>query len=559
MGRPRWASLARGVWSCPGRGVPAAIGGSPAIRLYRVRNGAKSPRTERGARRERGIPREGEPEMGAGKGVGSGYLLTPLGPVLPAVSVGSKSRRPSRAGKVGRRLEAPAWCRCGSRPRCRSLRDLPLKLRQSRRRREGGEGREEGRGGRRGQSPGGGAGTARAWGRGRGHPPGAGPFATAAASPGGRSVCSPPFPAAPFAVAAGPPRRGGGGAPGLTPLGPSCDGAAPPRALNPTGKGWGGERAVKGEEEGAAGPSRRGYAPIAKGKIGGSSGAKPGTTLGSGSNRTSPRDGPGPGSAPWPGWVPRRPDKEVPRLRCMPEESPIRGAEVRLHVPTLRPPGADPARSRVPAPLSWHGGAAPGAGPVSAPLPRSARRVARARPRPACASTELPGYRCCTPAAPCTPSSAPSPEHELLHTPRCTQTLVHARLDARPALHTHPWTPAGTHLHTLRTTRLLPSLPRTPTALSHLGGIRNTPGPLRHAWLQRNGGKRNHSTARAQHRLRQPPGTAPAPLLSSASPGPGPAQGRGRGRRHRRAGDGYRSQHSVFWEARESQRCTNPS
>lgn len=239
--------------------------------------------------------------------MGSGYLRAPLGPVLPAVSVGWKSRRPSRAGKARGRLKVPAWCRCGSRPRCRSLRDLPLKLRQSRRRREGGEGREEGRGGRRGQSPGGGAGTARAWGRGRGHPPGAGPFATAAASPGGRSVCSPPFPTAPFPVAAGPPRRGGGGAPGLTPLGPSCDGAAPPRALNPTGKGRGGERAVKGEEEGAAGPSRRGYAPIAKGKIGGSSGAKAGTTLGPGSNRTSPRDGPGPGSALWPCWVARRP------------------------------------------------------------------------------------------------------------------------------------------------------------------------------------------------------------------------------------------------------------
>lgn len=488
--------------------------------------------------------------------MGSGYLRAPLGPVLPAVSVGWKSRRPSRAGKARGRLKVPAWCRCGSRPRCRSLRDLPLKLRQSRRRREGGEGREEGRGGRRGQSPGGGAGTARAWGRGRGHPPGAGPFATAAASPGGRSVCSPPFPTAPFPVAAGPPRRGGGGAPGLTPLGPSCDGAAPPRALNPTGKGRGGERAVKGEEEGAAGPSRRGYAPIAKGKIGGSSGAKAGTTLGPRSNRTSPRDGPGPGSALWPGWVARRPGQSGAAALFGAGAEPSSGAEVRLHVPTLRPPGADPARSRVPAPLSWHGGAVPGAGSGSASLRRIPKRVARARPQPAYASTELPGHRCCTLRASCTPSLG----HEPLHTPRCTQTPVHARLDARPVLHNAPvdarWytrthaqenlasPQPSPHSHSFVPPRRHPQ--HSAAAASRLAPEKRWKTKPRHSI--------GHSTGSANRRARLRPRCSPLPP-------PGRAQRRAVAVGAGTAGPGLGTAHSTpcFGEAGESQRCTNPS
>lgn len=269
-----------------------------------------------------------------------------------------------------------------------------------------------------------------------------------------------------------------------------------------------------------------------------------------------PATGPGPALPSGPVGSPGARDKAVPRLCLEPGQSPIRGAEVRLHVPTLRPPGADPARSRVPAPLSWHGGAVPGAGSGSASLRRSPKRVARARPQPAYASTELPGHRCCTLRASCTPSLG----HEPLHTPRCTQTPVHARLDARPVLHNAP-VDARWYTRTHAQENLASPQP-SPHSYSfvpprrhpqHSAAAASRLAPEKR-WKTKPRHSIGHSTGSANRRARPRPRCSPPPP-------PGRAQRRAVAVGAGTAGPGLGTAHSTpcFGEAGESQRCTNPS
>lgn len=100
------------------------------------------------------------------------------------------------------------------------------------------------------------------------------------------------------------------------------------------------------------------------------------------------------------------------------------------------------------------------------------------------------------PAPPwCPPGSTPPPctltgAHALVHTHRRARPW-----GARTAVHAHPR-----------------SAPPVPRLCPGPGGVRIPLGASApHLAPQKKGGKRNQPTARAQHRHRQPPGTAPTP------------------------------------------------
>lgn len=494
--------------------------------------------------RERGEDGEGTPGRGGGgaRGLpGRGYLLAPLGSVLPAVAVASGSPHPSQAGRVGRRfgrrwrLDTPARGRY--RYRCGSFSLFPASPGPASKVEaepaaegwlEGGGGREEGRGGRRGQSPSGGAGTARAWGRGRGHPPPTPHPPTPTGGGGGQSHS----PRSPLSPGAGPSARPGPPVPPPFSPPPSPDPASRSSRPAPSGR-----RRCPGGNPARAGlwrsrttpphthtttnppPVKAGVKPDVAGggeTAGGGGGEEGGTDppveaalpgpsckrenwrlLGSKTGLDRPpvigsSDGPGPPPTPpaGEGHPPTPPGPGQSGAATRRDGGTEPGAEVRLHVPPVRPPGAGPDRlcpgAEVPFRSPGNGGATPAGGggggggsglslspPAVSHRERTGGHSRVHAPTPGGGVARAPVH---TPPR----EHPPSPVHTQERSHRCTHVVGHTRPDARTAPHTQPWIPTPTQdtpvLPSLLHTPVPPPPPPRPPALPRFGGFRSTPG-----------------------------------------------------------------------------------
>lgn len=272
-------------------------------------------------------------------------------------------------------------------------------------------------------------------------------------------------------------------------------------------------------EAGAAGPSRRGCAPLAKGKIlrqlRTKNGHDPRPPAGTGPRRARSRlcplvQGTKGGARLGPG-TKRARGSEGRRGRAR-GAAPSSGS---TSPPCGRPGPALPGAGG-PARLSGHGGAAPGAGPVGggATLTRSPSLFAlaaqrRAQARPPCAHRGVPGHRCAPPG----PTLVPTGERP----PPCTLTgahaLVHKHRRARPsgartALHTHP--------------RSAPPAPQLCPGCR--GGSAALPEPPHRTWLRRKRRKTKptHGQGSAPASPAAGHGPGPSGVLGAGTPRPGP-------------------------------------
>lgn len=519
-----------GCWGgVPGTGVPARPTGAGAARCRRrLQVAASFPGCQSG-------------EEVARPGLEAGWMS------LPGASAGPASRFPAPPGpasKVEAEPAAEGWL-------------------------EGGGGREEGRGGRWGQSPSGGAGTARAWGRGKGHPTfrGGSAIRHGRRCPQGpaRLLAQAPPPRTQPPAAAVPPRRGGGDAPGVTPLGQGCGGAAPLHSPTPS-KGW-----VKPDVPGAGKRECGGWGwpdpPVGAALTGPACKGKNVLLLEVKAGSTSPflavtgfPDAPALGSVP-------RPQRESPG-------SGQSGAAAR------RGGGAEPG--------AW------GRGPAPRP-PRAATRGRSRPPLPRCKGSRspFPATAEATPARgggaatlPAPPDSSPGahtreqPRPPLRthihrgarcpgHTPRSTRSAPHpppVRMPERsdryrhtPVVPQHPSTPTSPQ-DTLALPSLLHGPGPPPAALPRSAGLRSLPGAASsHLAPVENGGKRNNQEARTRHWPRaslrprashrsRPQAQRRACALAVGTRGWAPLPARTESSRSERAaGPGSCSQRSRFW------------